>query len=491
MSKRSFLSGMLLMLSFTAVVGQAVKTTAKPAAATSGYHIPITLSPYKNVQIYLGSYYGKSKTIVDSAVLNEQSKGIFKGIKKLTPGIYFVISPKYSILFEVLMDDKQHFSIESDTLKLDKTAIIGSVENDLFKTYSQFSITKGKELQQLSAQYSKATNKADSLRLQAELIKGNKVLQDYRNNFCKQHPNTLLATIFNAMKQPDAPAVPIVKGKPDSTYPYRFVKEHYWDDIGFNDDRLLRTPFFETKVDDYYKRLVVQHPDSLYKEIKYMLLMARTGKEMFPYLLTKFTNKYINPEIMGHDKVFLKIFEDFYAKGDTTYLNPASRKTISDRYYSLMANQLGNPAPELILTDTVGNSVSLYKIKSKYTFISFWDPTCGHCKEEIPRLDSIYKARWKKLGVTVFSVNANEAKMDEYKKFITDKKLSADWLFAYQTKAARDAEQKANVPNYRQLYDMYKTPTFYLLDENKRIIAKQLSIEQFNDLLSAKQNKPQ
>lgn len=217
--------------------------------------------------------------------------------------------------------------------------------------------------------------------------------------------------------------------------------------------------------------------------------MARTGKEMFAYLLTKFTNKYINPEIMGHDKVFIKIFEDFYAKGDTTYLNPASRKTISDRYYSLMANQLGNPAPELVLTDTTGKSVSVYKIKSKYIFVCFWDPTCGHCKEEIPRLDSIYKARWKSLGVTVFNVNANEAKMDEYKKFITEKELSSDWLFTYQTKTARDAEQKANVPNYRQLYDMYKTPTFYLLDENKRIIAKQLSIDQFNDILLAKENK--
>lgn len=478
----------LLLLSST-VLGQAVKNTNKSAAATAGYQIPITLTPYKNVQIYLGSYYGKSKTLVDSAMLNEQSKGVFKGIKKLTPGIYFVVSPKYSILFELLMDDKQHFSIVSDTLALDKTAIIGSVENDLFKAYSQFSITKGKQLQQLSAQYSKATTKADSLRLQSELVKGNKILQDYRNNFSKQNPQTLLATIFNAMKQPDAPAIPIIKGKADSAYPYRFVKEHYWDDVSFNDDRLLRTPFFEPKVDDYYKRLVVQHPDSLYKEIKYMLLMARTGKEMFAYLLTKFTNKYINPEIMGHDKVFIKIFEDFYAKGDTTYLNPASRKTISDRYYSLMANQLGNPAPELVLTDTTGKSVSVYKIKSKYIFVCFWDPTCGHCKEEIPRLDSIYKARWKSLGVTVFNVNANEAKMDEYKKFITEKELSSDWLFTYQTKTARDAEQKANVPNYRQLYDMYKTPTFYLLDENKRIIAKQLSIDQFNDILLAKENK--
>jgi hypothetical protein len=86
-------------------------------------------------------------------------------------------------------------------------------------------------------------------------------------------------------------------------------------------------------------------PDSVIAEVNYILLSARTGKEIYPYLLTKFTNKYMNPEFMGQDKVFVFLFENFYAKGDTVLLNPASRKTITDRAYSLMANQLGQPAP--------------------------------------------------------------------------------------------------------------------------------------------------
>jgi len=39
------------------------------------------------------------------------------------------------------------------------------------------------------------------------------------------------------------------------------------------------------------------------------------------------------------------------------------------------------------------------------------------------------------------------------------------------------------------LYDVFKTPTFYLLDANKKIIAKNLSIEQFNDFLVNTSNK--
>ncbi|WP_350340080.1 hypothetical protein [Paraflavitalea speifideaquila] len=27
--------------------------------------------------------------------------------------------------------------------------------------------------------------------------------------------------------------------------------------------------------------------------------------------------------------------------------------------------------------------------------ICFWDPTCSHCKEVVPKVDSIYNAKWK------------------------------------------------------------------------------------------------
>jgi hypothetical protein len=85
-----------------------------------------------------------------------------------------------------------------------------------------------------------------------------------------------------------------------------------------------------------------------------MLLASRGSDEMHDFLLGKFTDKYINPEYMGQDKVFLFLFENYYAKGDTAWLNEKQRKFIFDRAYSLMANQLNEPASPLELTDTAG-----------------------------------------------------------------------------------------------------------------------------------------
>ncbi|OIR04997.1 thiol-disulfide oxidoreductase ResA [mine drainage metagenome] len=460
----------------------------KPVAAPVK-NISITLTPLKNCKVYLGSYYGKSRALVDSAWLNEKSTGAFKGNTKLDGGIYFVVSPQYTIQFELLIGNHQQFSITADTSQKDNAVIKGSADNDLFKEYSRVTMEKGKILTSLNQQFSAAKTKDDSAKFRNELIKANKDLQDYREEIIKKHPTSLLTTLLAAMKRPDVPAIPVVNGKPDSTYPYHFVKDHFWDDVAFNDDRLLRTPFFEPKLDDYLKYYVSPEPDSIIKEIKYILLSARTGKEMYPYLLTKFTNKYLNPEYMGQDKVFLYLFDNFYSKGDTNFLNAASRKMIFERAYSMMANQIGNPAPLLNLRDTTEKIISMYSIQSPMTLIVFWDPTCSHCKEELPRIDSIYRAKWKALGISVYAVNVAEKTMPELKKFVSEKHLSSDWSYVYEPKSERDAQQAAGLPNFRQLYDVSKTPTLYLLDEKKNIIAKQLSIEQFDDLIMAKLKK--
>jgi thiol-disulfide isomerase/thioredoxin len=83
-----------------------------------------------------------------------------------------------------------------------------------------------------------------------------------------------------------------------------------------------------------------------------------------------------------------------------------------------MANQLGLAAPPLVLNDTNDKKISLYDIASPYTFVAFWDPMCSHCKEEIPRVDSFYKAIWNKLNVKVLSVNINFKEIATWKTFI-------------------------------------------------------------------------
>ena len=90
----------------------------KTASNIQGHAIEISLKPYQNTKIYIGTNYGNARVLADSAILNDKSEGVFASSKKLTPGIYFVVSPKYSILFDFLVDDNQKFKIIADTTNL-------------------------------------------------------------------------------------------------------------------------------------------------------------------------------------------------------------------------------------------------------------------------------------------------------------------------------------------------------------------------------------
>ncbi|MEP6844728.1 MAG: redoxin domain-containing protein [Panacibacter sp.] len=481
---KNFIAFLILVYTCNNALSQNI--TAKTLIVKDGYKVDALIKPYKNCWMYLGSYYGKNKILVDSAYFNDKSQGIFKGNTKLPQGIYFFVTPAHSLLFEILMDEGQHFTVNADSAHLENIAVTGSADNEIFAAYSRYLTTVAPKLNSLQQQMKTAKTEADSAGIQQEQKRLNKELNDYRENVVATKPESMVAAFFQSVKIPELKEWPKkVDGTPDSTAAWHYMKDHFWDSVNFYDNSLIRTPFFDPKLEDYYKYYVPSDPDSIINEVNYMLLTSRTGKDIHQYLLGKFTDKYINPEIMGQDKVFLFLFNNYFSKGDTLWLNEKQRKYIFDRAYSLIANQINEPAPQLVLKDSLGKNVSLYDVKSPFTFVVFWDPTCSHCKEEVPKLDSLYETKWKSLGVEVFSVNTNENTFDEWKKFINEHHLNG-WHHAWQTKEGRLADEQAGVANFRQLFDIYQTPTMYLLDANKHIIAKKLSLEQYDSVIEAK-----
>jgi hypothetical protein len=46
-----------------------------------------------------------------------------------------------------------------------------------------------------------------------------------------------------------------------------------------------------------------------------------------------------------------------------------------------------------------------------------------------------------------------------------------------------------NETNFRKLYDIYSTPVLYLLDENKKILAKRINVEQLTEFIKEREKK--
>ena len=265
---------------------------------------------------------------------------------------------------------------------------------------------------------------------------------------------------------------------------YDSYKKHYWDGITFMDERILRTPFFIPKLEGYFRDILVQSPDSIIREADYLLLFARNNDEMFKFMVSWLADEYINPKYMGLDAVFVHLYEKYFSKGLTPWFTEKQMKTITDRAYMLMSNLVGSQAADLQMVDSSGHPVSLYSVAADYTVVVFWDPTCTHCQQEIPRLDSIYKVKWKAEGVKIFAV-LTEKEQQKWKEFIQKNDLK-DWIHVYQTEEAKKEEEAAQMPSFKQLYDVTITPTLYLLDKDKRIIAKKLTLYQMDDVLGVK-----
>lgn len=455
--------------------------------AQTEYEIKVTFKPYKNQYIYLGHYFGKTYPIIDSVKLDNNSTGVFKGNKLLQGGIYLIGYPNRSGFFEILLDKQQRFSVIADSATAPAgIQFMGSPDNELFNTYQRSMGEKGAQIN-IVRESLKNASATDSVRINQELIRLDQELRVYREKMITEHPNTILSALLMAMKEPVLPAnLQKPATREDSVAAFRYYKEHYWEGVNFWDGRLAYTTFFEDKLDRYFTQLVAPHPDSVNKEMDYMLSFAKANAEMERFLLLRFVNRYYSQRYMWEDAVFVHLYEKYFATNPPSWLSEQGKKTITDRAYSLMANIFGSPATEIQLPDSTGKSVSLYGLKKEYTLVVFWDPLCGHCKETLPKIDSVYQLRWKSQGLGVYAVaKENEGTRKDWLNFIRDKNLG-HWSHVYYSKEAEKERVSNNVPGYSQLYDVQSFPTLYLLDKDKRIVAKKLSFDQIDEILQLK-----
>ena len=457
-------------------------------AHAQSFKVTLQATGFTNGIAYLTYHYGKNFNVEDSAAVNNKGIAIFEGKRKLPGGIYSVFLPGKAKYVDFFIDKEQIINIKIDSTDLlNKTVITGSKENILFQNYQKFMAEKGKAWEQERVAYTQSRTKQDSALHEANYIKLNKELNDYRENIIRNQPQSMMASTLNAMKEPPL-LHSIPKTHSDSLENYYNYKKHYWDGVTFMDERIIRSPFFLPKFEKYYREIIVQQSDSIIKETDYQLLLARSSPEMYKFMLNWLTDEYINPKYMGQDAVFVHLFNKYHSKGLTGWLNEKQQETISRRAYMLMANLIGAKAADLEMIDTSEKAASLYNLKADYTIVCFWDPNCGHCKEEVPRLDSIYKASWKAHGVKMYGVLSGDAKENlkpAWTKFIDDHHLG-EWTHVYQTKEMEAADNAAQKASYRQLYDVTMTPTLFLLDKEKNIIGKKLTWQQLDELLQVK-----
>ncbi len=443
------------------------------ALADKGYHINVHVDGLQDTTAFLAYHYGNRQYVQDTVLIDHEGNFSFSGEEALDRGMYMIVLPG-QIYFEILVDNNQHFSIETQKDEfVNNMKFTNSPDNKAFYEYMRFIRQQTEIGAPLRARLQDpSVDDVAKEKIREQLAELDERVKQEQNKIINKFPNGLFSKILLAQQEPPMPQTPLSDdGTTNNELMYQLYKKKFWENIDLTDDRLVRTPLFHAKLNQYFTKVVVQMPDSIIAEADQLLKEASDSKEVFKYIVFFLTNTFERSQIMGMDAVFVHMVENYYMTGEADWVTDEQLKTISERAMALKPILIGKVAPALTMYAPDGNLTKLHDVNAKFTVLYFWDSECGHCKKNTPLLVDFYKRMHDK-GVEVFAVNT-EADREKWLNYVEEN--FPDWI---------NVNDPANRSGFRDKYDIWATPLIFLLDEQKRIIAKKLTVEQTEEIIT-------
>ncbi len=436
------------------------------------YRIKVVIPHLPDKEVYLGYHFANKNYVEDTLKLDSRGRGIFHGSDTLPGGVYLLVLPSMRYLEFLVDEENRFFTIETDTTDFFKTMKFeGSKENSDFLAYQQTLSKLNRKLQSLHQRLRANRSNDDSTQvLQEQIDAVNQKTEEINREIIMQHPGSFLAHLVAAMTPPDIPDFKVAEkvSNRDSllwVMRYGWLRDHYFDGVDFSDERLLRSPVLYNRLNQYFNRILIQEPDSLIPQIDKIIARAANNEKVYQYVVIFLLNNYQQSNIMGLDAVYVHLAEKYYLAGKTPWTDSTLLVKLQERVDHLKPNLIGQKAHDLKMETLDGQWVDLYEIDAPYVVLLFWDPNCGHCKKAVPQLHEFYK-EFKDKGVEVMTIYLYDNK-EVWKKYLEEHDC-LDWINAW------DPYQ---LTRFRLYYDIYSTPVIYVLDKDKKIIAKRLDVE--------------
>ncbi len=410
-------------------------------------------------------YVNGDQQVVDTAKTDGAGYFVFELPQDANPGIYDIFIPPDN-MFEVVFNDENIRFVANGSTKNDNIKFIESEENKIYYDYvyrkknNEYKINLLKPLlkdypkddpfyKELSAYYNKLIYQLDSL------VKVDE----------EKYPGFLAVKYIKS----DLPVYPPAEkaGKDEKEW----LKAHYLDNVDFSDESLINTPFLSAKVLGYLQ--LYQSKGMGFKEVQEamkpaidtLLEKATLNGEVYGWLMKYLVDGF---ESVNFDDLLVYLADE---KASDNICEDETRKEVSEKLEMAKRLQVGAPAPGFKAKDINGKIIDLYKIDADTTVLVFWASWCPHCvKEALPVLKDLYDNNKGKFEVVAVSVDENSENARE-----AVKKYKYNWITI--------AEGKGWDGKIPLEYGVNGTPTFFVLDRNKKIIAKPKSIDELKDFL--------
>jgi thiol-disulfide isomerase/thioredoxin len=450
---------------------------------SQSYNIDVKINDLKDSELYLGYYYAGKTYVKDTIKLDENGRGTFTGDSLLDQGEYIIVLPSKNYI-DILIGEDQKFSLETSTDNVVKgLKIKGSIENSAFHEFQQFMNSKNSESSNIQSRLKVLEENSDSIQiLKDQLNVLSSEVKIYWEKVILENEGSMIAVFIKAIQNIEIPEIeiPVHIQNKDSVrwfHSYNYNRQHYFDNIDLSDQRLLLTPFFHSKLENFFTKILIQDPDTLNHYIDIVASRAEPNDAMFEYVLRFLMNTYSQSNIMGMDKVLVHIAETYYLTDRVDWYDEESTKKLKDHIAKLQFNLIGNIAQDLKMETIDEQYTRLHEINAKYTLVYFWEPNCGHCKKVTPKVYELYQ-EFSRDEFEVLAIYTQRNK-EEWTKYIYDKGYE-DWINAWDPFL---------LTNFKFFYNVNSTPIIFLLDENKKIIAKRIGHETLRNKLEIELGK--
>ncbi len=424
-----------------------------------------TIYRYGGNKIFLLSIYGEKLTVIDSTF--SDSAGHFRfSLAGHLPGMYRVKWDKEAFVDLVWNNEDVQFNTSIKNPE-DSLTIISSLENQINLAFLKLDRINQSKLQLLmplvdyypvkDAFYTSVTN-------EFELIQ--RLQQKYFDSLAKLYPNAYAVRVARVYQTPFLPAA---LNKDDRL---NILKQHYFDRVDFKDTALLYSMVFANKAISYLSlysnnRLAQKQLEAEFiKAVTIMLSAASVNARVFKFWLDYLVggfDKYHLDEVITY---IADNFQDPYACEDQ------QRKTaLQKKLETFKKIAIGKISPDIEISDNLGKPVKLSGIVSEYTLVVFWSTECVHCTAMMPRLKEFYdQQKPKRFEVMAVSIDTSKAAWVTFLKVHKLNWINVSDFKGFSGKAADD-------------FNIYATPTIFLLDREKKILSKPISIRELEEAL--------
>lgn len=410
-----------------------------------------TISPPENLkQVFLYKSNPSSSSYVDKGSLDQTDSFSITLDSTVSKGIYKIVYglPTEEFNFDVLYNGKENirFILEKGSLSFEE-----SRENKLWQEYLQ-AITKATN--QLNEFY--VEGKTDEI----EFMSLADSLKQTQQTFETKAQGTMVLDFIKGNK-------PFVPSEYQSigTY-FNHVREDFLKTIDFSNQYLQSSDFLTEKILVFIFDLVSNPDNAFYKEQVDRLVksIADVNTVYKTTILNLIWQQFV---AMENDAVANYITDAYLMQLAKDTNNQALLDTITTH----KKISIGVTAPDFELTID-GNPTSLLNLKESENYLLvFWSSTCGHCLKELPQLNNYLKEVAKKdLTVIAFAIEDYE---QSWKETIQQ---FPDFVHVLGLGKWDNPISKA--------YGVHATPSYFLLDKDKKIVAKPYDLEALESILN-------